>query len=401
MILQLKKYAASQGSLKIGDTSNNGFAIKWNSEDQSNVFNTPNVILTVEFVFLNIFVCLLSVSMTTYTYDNLFRNVKHKKNPGYPLFWGLVVFTVCWNVGPSWLVLVRNSTRVTYSLIGMIPLQFFVALFLRKKSNFPIPGMRPTGCVIHRSGYHFFWERNVITCCRCLVTHLVQVFAIWNILVTFTFVVYYLTAVVVTFYLYPAATLVKAVFAKGIAVCTILVFSLVFSLSKFKFKCTYDAVKHNCVTIFSLVTVISFLPILAYIAFVIGGIIFAETSDNNTVKSVLTLLPSVFLIFVAWASRGHLFPEGLHTTDATEEIISDLEKGATHGDNHHKKQQASDNKSHVQVPLTPTPSSPRSIHNQGEELETTSNSQGRRSTKQETSSSHATREYTPLLSAKT
>ncbi len=384
---QLKKYAATQGTLKIGDTANNGFAIQWNSEDREKVFDAPNTILTVEFVFLNIFVCLLSVSMTTYTYDNLFRNVKHKKNPGYPIFWGVVVFTLCWNVGPSWLVLLRNSSRVTYSLMALIPIQFFVALFLKKKSNFPIPGMSPNGCLIHRSGYHFIWERSVITCCRCLVTHLVQVLAIWSILVTLTLIVYYLTAITVTFYLYPAATLVKVVFAKGIAVCTILIFSLVFSLSKFKWKCTSDAVKHNCTTVLSLITVISFLPILIYIAFVIGGIIFAETSDNNTVKSILTLLPSVFLLFVAWASRGHLFPEGIHTTDAADELISDLEKGATQ--NHHKKKQAKDKASVcMEVPTTPS----AETYNHCDTLETNDNGQGE--LKQHVNNGS---EYTPLL----
>lgn len=388
-ILQLKKYAASQGILKVGDTSNNGFAVQWNAEDKVKAFDTPNLILTVEFIFVNIFVFFLSISMTTYTYDNLFRNVKHKKNPGYPIFWGLVVFTLCWNVGPSWLVLERYSDRVTYSLVVMIPLQFFVALFLKKKSNFPIPGMSVNGCLVHRSGYHFFWDRIVLTCCRCFITHIVQVIAIWSILVTFTFLVYYLTAITVTFYLYPAATLVKAVFAKGIAVCTILIFSLVFSLSKFKFKCTFDTVKHNCVVIFSLLTVITFIPILVYIAFVIGGIIFAENSDNNTLRSILTLLPSVFLLFVAWASRGHLFPKGLHTTDAAEEIVSDLEKGATH-DHKNKHKEETVKAGLVQVPLEPNPSNYGST--QGEELQTTSNGRLENQVMNSTSG-----EYKPLL----
>ncbi len=349
--LQLKQYAANQGNAKIGDNSNDGFAIQWSTENQLKVFDMPNIILTVEFVFLNVFVCFLSVSMITYAYENLIRNIKHKKNPGYPIFWGLVVFTLCWNVGPSWLVLVHKSTRITYSLFCTIPLQFFVALFFKKNSGFPIPGMRRNGCLIHRFSYHYFWDRDVITCCRCLVSHVVQALAFWSVLVTFTFVVYYFTAITVAFYLYPAATLVKVVFVKGIAVCTILIFSLVFSLSKFKFKCTKDAFKHNYVTAFSVLTVISFLPILGYIAFLIGGIIFAERSDNNIVNSILTLLPSAFLLFVAWASRGRLFPDGIHTTNAADEIISDLEKGPT--ESHQNNKQRSSQQ--VQVPLTPTP----------------------------------------------
>lgn len=296
--------------------------------------------------------------MTTYTYDTLYQNVKRKKNPGYPLFWGLVVFTLCWNVAPSWLVVVRYSNCLIYSLAIMIPLQFFVALSVKKKSNFPIPGMSPVGCVMDISGYHSIFELAVITSCRCLITHLVQVIALWSILVTFTFLAYYLTAITVTFYLSPATTLIKVVFAKGIAVCIILIFSLVFSLSKFMFKCTRKAAKNNCVVILSLLTVITFMPILIYIAFVIGGIIFVESNDN-TIRSILTLLPSAFLLFIAWISRGRLFPEGLHDADPAAEIASDLEKGATHKSKRHSKEADNGN---VQVPLTPSPSTYGSTH---------------------------------------
>ena len=361
-LLQLKQYAANQGKPNVGDTSNHGYAIQWSMDDQVKIFDTPNVILTVVFIFVNIFICLLSISMTTYSYDILFKNVKHKKNPGYPIFWGLVVFTVCWNSGPSWLVLLRYSDRVKFSLAVMIPLLFLVALCVKKKSNFPVPGMSPNGCMVHRSGYHFLWEFIVLTCCRCLIVHIVQTLALWSILVVLTFLIYYLSAIIVTFYLYPTVTLIKVVFLKGVAVCIILLFSLVFSLSKFEFKCTLKAAKNNFAAILSLLTVITFMPVLAYLALVVGGIIFAESNDGNTLGSILTLLPSLFLLFIAWVSRGRLFPEGITDVDPVKEIASDLEKGATHKNKHSKEKEED---GHVQVPLTQPSSTYGSTHDQG------------------------------------
>jgi len=313
----------------VDDSSHLGYAISWKMEDQQGVLQTPSTVLTVVFVFLNIFIYLVSFSMTTYTYDSLYNNVKHKQNPGYPLFWGLVVFSVCWNIVPSWMVILHYSDHVKLSLFVMIPLQFIAALLIKKKTSFPVPGMSAVGCPLHRSEYYHIWQH--LGCGRCLINHTVQIIALWNILVTFTFLVYYLSAVIVTFYLYPASTIIKLVFLKATGVCVILVFSLVFSESKFKFKCTPKAIKNNCITIFTLITVISFLPILAYLTFIIGGIIFAENS-NSGLQSILTILPSAFLILIAWASRGHLFPQGIHNSDPAKEIASDLEKGITHKD---------------------------------------------------------------------
>ena len=353
---QLKNYAANDGKPKVGESSNNGYAVQWNEEDITSFFQDPDTLLTVEFAFLNIFIFFLSIAMTTYSYDILYKNVKRKKNPGYPIFWGLVVFSLCFNVGTPWVILLRPSIRVGYSLAVMIPLELLVAFLVKKKSNFPIPGMGPHGCTHHGSRDHFTWELLVLTCCRCLVNHVVQVLAIWSILISITLLVYYLSSIVIAFYLYPTLTLIRIVFVKGIAVCTILIFALVFSQSKFKFDCTCEAFKNNVVAVLSLLTVVSFLPILAYITFVVGGILFTQTTPNNSLQSILTLLPSAFLLFVAWFSRGHLFPKGLHSTDPAEEIASDLEEGAT---NEEHKDDKGDEGSDVQVPMTPTPGAAR------------------------------------------
>lgn len=329
----MKAYAKAQGVPTVGD-DNDGYAIQWNDEDiNEKVFVNSRILLTVEVVILNIFIYFLSIAMTTYSYDTLYQNVKWKKNPGYPLFWGVVVFTVCWNVAPSWLVLARYGFQTHYSLAIMIPLQFLVALFVKKKSHFPVPLMSPRGCVKHKN-YRFIWDRAVLRCVHCLISHSVQVLAIWSILVFLTFLIYYLSAMIIAFYLFPTQTLIKAIFLKGILVCAILNFALIFSVSQFKFKLTVDACKKNLASSISLIAVIMFLPILAFLAFVIGGILFSPQNQPTALQSIITLIPTGFLLIVAWTSKGRLFPEGLHDADPAKEIASDLEKGAlSHKDN--------------------------------------------------------------------
>ena len=267
--------------------------------------------------------------MTTYSYDILYDNVKGKKNPAYPLYWGLVVVTVCWNVAPSWIVLTRYSRQVCVSLVVVVILQLFVAFIVPKKSSFPIPCLRLRGCRRHVDKA-FIFERSTITCFKCLFNHVVQVLSIWSILITFTFVIYYLSAIIVAFYLYPTQTLVKLFFLKAVAVCLILNVALIFSISRFKFRFSWPAIKEDVTSVVTLIAVATFLPILGFLAFIIGGILFSESSQSTGLQGILTLIPSGFLLIVAWVSRGALFPEGIHETDPGKEIVSDLEKGGTH-----------------------------------------------------------------------
>ena len=329
LCMQLKAYAQAQKVPKVGD-SNNGYAIHWNTQDQNEkVFNHSMIVLTVEVVILNIFIIFLSIGMTTYSYDTLFKNVKGKKNPGYPLFWGIVTFTLIWNIGPSWVVLSRYTYQTRLSLFIMVPLQFLVAFFVKKKSHFPVPLMSPRGCTLHKD-FQFTLSKGVLGCAHCLINHGVQVIAIWSILVFLTFLIYYLSAIIIAFYLSPSVTLIKAIFLKGILVCAILNFALMFSVSQFTFRLTFKAFKKNLASAISLVAVIMFLPILAFLAFVIGGILFSPQNQPTALQSIITLIPTGFLLIVAWISKGHLFPAGLHDpTDPAKEIASDLEKGAT------------------------------------------------------------------------
>ena len=294
------------------------------------MFHYGSIILTAMTVVLNTFIYFLAIGMTRYSYDRLYRNVKHKKNPGYPLFWSIVVLTLCWNAGPSWLVLVDYGDQIKYSIIVMIPMELLVALFVKKKSDFPIPCLSRVGCPRHK-GKHFTFEKDVVLrCFHCLVSHVVQVLAIWSILVCLTFLVYYLMAVIIAFYLYPTQTLVKVVFIKAIVVCAILNVALVFSVSHFKFAVTWSASKHNFVVMGTLLTVLLFLPILGFLAFVIGGILFSPSNQLTGLQSLLTILPSIFAVITAWFTHGKLFPKGIEDTDVTEEIVSDSEKGGPH-----------------------------------------------------------------------
>lgn len=328
--LQLKAYAQAQGVPKVGD-DNNGYAIRLDDEAFRNIFENSRIILTIEVVILNIFICFLSIAMTNYSYDILYENVKGKKNPGYPIFWGVVVFTLCWNVAPSWLVLSRYTFQTRYSLAIMIPLQFFVAFLVKKKAHFPAPLMTPHRCIIHKESY-FTFSKDVLCCTRCLISHSLQVLAIWSILTFLTFLIYYLSAIIVAFYLSPSVTLIKAIFLKGILLCAILNFALMFSVSQFSFKLSMNACKNNLASAISLTAVVMFLPILAFLAFVIGGILFSPRYQPTALQSIITLIPTGFLLIVAWISKGRLFPEGLHDpTDPAKEIASDLEKGALSG----------------------------------------------------------------------
>ena len=68
-------------------------------------FLTSQTILITMIVVLDVFILALAIGSTAYTYHEVYTYIKEKKKPGYPIFWGLVVVSVCWNIVPSWLVL--------------------------------------------------------------------------------------------------------------------------------------------------------------------------------------------------------------------------------------------------------------------------------------------------------
>lgn len=343
-MLQLKGYAAVQGVPDVHDTNYRAYAISWTDKERDRRATDNRLVLLVELVILSIFIIFLSLAMTTYSYDTLYNNVKGKKNPGYPVFWSITVVSFCWNIVPSWIVLTRYSYQVYISLVVVIVLQFFVAFIVPKKSDFPIPCLHRHRCTRH-PGKVFTFRKVAWTCFRCLLNHIVQILALWSILISLTFVIYYLSAIIVSFYLSPTQTLVKVVFLKAVAVCTILNVALVFSISRFKFKFSWQALKEDVTSFITLIAVLTFLPILGFLAFVIGGILFSQSSQNSGLQGILTLIPSGFLLIVAWVSRGTLFPEGIHNADPEKEIVSDLEKGATHHDDTPPAKKKSDTES--------------------------------------------------------
>ena len=328
-LFQLKSYAKFQHRpVFVGSSDTKGYAIRWNERDREDrVFHDGDTILTAMTVVLNVFIYFLAIGMTRYSYDILYKNIKHKKNPGYPLFWSIVVLTFCWNIGPSWLVLADYGSQIKYSIYIMIPLELLVALFVKKKADFPVPCLR----LLNRKHKEedFVYERNIgRRYFHSLFSHFVQVVAIWSILVTLTFLVYYLTAVIIAFYIYPTQTLTKVVFIKAIVVCSILNVALVFSVSRFRFAITWSAFKHNVIAAVTLITVLLFLPIIGFLAFVIGGILFSPLNELTGLQGIIAIIPSAFLVIAAWFTHGKLFPKGIDDPDAAGEILSELEKGA-------------------------------------------------------------------------
>ena len=280
-------------------------------------------------VVLNVFVFLISVAMTTFTYDAIYRSIKEKRNPNYPLFWSFVVLSFVWNVGPSWLVLSGRSAKMLYTPLAlMVLLECIVAILIKKKSDFPVPILSTRGCPRHKD---CFSSSDILRCIYCLISYSAQTFAIWNILVFLTFVAYYVAAIIVAFYLYPTEVLVRVVFLKAMAVCAVLNVALLFSNSKFKCGCTWKSFQHDLGYMVRVVAIAMFLPILGFFAFVVGGIIFTGSQQTSGLQTVLTLLPSVFLVFAAWFTKGTLFPAGSNEADLGSQIVNELETGGGSG----------------------------------------------------------------------
>ena len=333
--LQLKGYASKLTRQRelIDSSDVQGYAVRWNDEDlERRVFKYSTIILTSMVTILDVFIFLLAIGMTTYSYDRVYQSVKGKQNPGYPLFWSTAVLCWCWDVAPSWLVLAYYNNQVKVSLIVLPLLLFGIAVLFKKKSDFPVPWFQP--CKNHDEEYYYSFNLKVLKCCRCLASHLGQVVAIWGILVFFAFLIYYVPAVVIAFYLFPTTTLIKLVFLKAVVICAVLTVALIFSLGRFKFPLSYRHLKHNAKTTIAVLTVLFFLPILAYLAFVVSGILFVQQTVTG-LQGIITLIPSLFLALVAWLSRHKLFPKGLHDpNDPGEEIVSDLEDGDKRAQNH-------------------------------------------------------------------
>lgn len=330
LALQLKAYAAAQNVPGIS-SSYRGYVINWNSSERD--ISTHNVILTIQIAVLNIFIFFFALSASGVLYQNLFNSIYDSKHdhsvyPGYALYWGIVVLSVIWNVGPSWLVMFR-SRKVIYSLALLIPLLLLVAIAVRKKMKFPIPGFKLMGCLLHTKDTHSF---ILVKCVYCTLSHAVQVFSIWNLLVTFAFFVHYFTTIVLAFYLDPLGCLIKILFIKTVIISLIFTLALLFTIDRFEFTCTWSAMKKNTTSLIATITILSVLPLLAYIGFVVGEIIFIDYSHSGNWKSILIAIPPAVLLFISWFSHGLLFPKGMkYPTKPGEELIHDLEgNGSSH-----------------------------------------------------------------------
>ena len=323
----MKAYARAQGIPRnLGNSDTKGYAMLWDTTTLGG-FHGSRILLITMIAILDVFILFFAIGMTAYTYQGIYIKAKKKKEPGYPIFWGIVLVSICWNVAPAWLVLSNYTYQVYLSLAIMIPLLLIVAIGTKKRSDFPIPGLDAGGCVRHID-MHFTWELAILRCCRCIVVHLAQVVAIWSILITFTFILYYLSAIIVAFYLYPVLTLVKLLFLKAIAIVLVLNVALLFSLDRFRCEASFKVCKNNFITAVMLITIIMFLFIVGFLTFVIGGILFSQSTEITGIEGIFTVLPSLFLVVAAWYSHGRLFPGGITESDPAAEIVTDLEKGA-------------------------------------------------------------------------
>ena len=349
MCTQLRAYAKKQGVPSPIDNSDYDYAIQWDHTTFENFVTTQTVLITM-IVVLDVFILSLAIGSTAYTYHEAYTFIKKKKKPGYPIFWGLVVISICWNIVPSWLVLSNYTHQVYISLAVMVPLELIVAICTRKKSDFPIPGLDPDGCPKHKEPC-FSWELTVLKCCRCFVTHVAQVIAIWSILVSITFVLYYLFAIIIAIYLYPIKTLIRVVFVKAVAVVLVLNAALLFSMDPFRCTASLTECKKNLITAVELVTAAMFFLIVGFLSFVIGGIIFTDASQTNynSIQSVFVILPSLFLVAAAWYSHGRLFPHGVPTAEDVETGLDHGTQGQTHVTVHPATIHGQDTRSYASV----------------------------------------------------
>ena len=309
--------------------------MNWAEEDKhESIFHNSYIILTTVIVVINCFVLFFSMGICFNVYDAIYTDIKCKKNPYYPLFWSAVVISALWNIGPAWYILGAHMIHIKITLGIMIPVQLLLAIFMKKYVDFPIPCMNWKKLSLHWQGYfhqpknkgngsngkkpghtkmhkYFFWEICKLRfVARTVVSFIVQTFAIWTLLVLFTFVVFYAVTIAIALYLSPVQTLVKVIFVKAVALCAVFGVAILFTSKSLVFACNKKAVIINITNVAQFFAVLSFLPLLAFLAYVIGGVLFnASINQLNGVQGVLAILPSAFLILIGWYSRGRLFPE--------------------------------------------------------------------------------------------
>ena len=280
---------------------------------------------------------MFSIGICSSVYDVIYTKIKGKKNPYYPLFVSSVICSIAWNVLPGWYVLSFDTDHVRYSFVCLILVQLVLAILMKKYVNFPIPGMPCVNTTYTKLSKenekikYFFWEichfRNKAT---LVISFIVQTIAIWSLLILFTYVVFYGVPVTISLYLFPIQTLVKVIFVKAVAVCVMFDIAILFSGSTFDFTCSRRGFGKNINDFAMLLALLSFLPVIAFLAFVTGGIIFSSSASQlSGVQGILTILPSAVLVLIGWYSKGTLFPEKLIANESsTEQTLSDVESAA-------------------------------------------------------------------------
>ena len=354
--VQLKAYVSQDNVTTVaGSTIDTykAYAAHWNQTSQSDhIFHESFIVLAILVVIIDFFILVLSLGTSGNVYDEVYTEIRHKKNPYYPIFCSVVVLSVLWNAYPGWAVITIKLSGLQFFLVAVVFLQFFTALFKRKYADFPIPGFKWTHrCSApsspgnpkqhtvsgkkkkhHLPPKYFFWTIFKLgPPFHALLTVTVQTIAIWSLLVLFTFLIYYAVTIAVALYLNPIQTLIKIVFVKAVAMCAVYGVALLFSSKSLRWKCSEKAFVNNLVVVTMFLAALAFLPILAYLAFMIGGFIFSISAAQLTgIQGVLAILPSAFLVLVGWASRGKLFPEQLVATDSLAEVSKDEKEVAAH-----------------------------------------------------------------------
>lgn len=229
-----------------------------------------------------------------------------------------------WNVGPSWLVLSKRFDYKVYgSLAILIPVQLITALLVKKKSDFPIPIMK---CVKpdDNADIHSL-NKAVLADFKTFLNHAVQVLSIWSLLITFTFVMHYVTSIVLSLYVDPLGALVKIVFVKAVLVSFIINLALLFAVDVITFKShSFADCKKNLVSIVWILTAASLFLILVFLFFLLVGVVFNYSTRTNSLSGVFAIVPSATLLFASFLGRGVLFPQGLKDKgDAVKEVVDD------------------------------------------------------------------------------
>lgn len=357
--LQLKAYA-SQNDLSYisGPTLSTyrAYAVEWDERTDSYAYvHETLIVLAILVTVLDLFIFFLSLGTSEVVYDAIFEGIKHRGDRYYSLFWGLVVFSLFWNVYPGWAVLTVKVGGLEYGLIAIVLMQLITAVIMRKYQYFKIPLLRihpkhtlPTTAPINddsqgtkpQTPKYFFWEIcRLEPPAQAFVSLSIQTIAIWSLLVSFTFVVYYAVIIAVDLYVNPIPTLVKLLFIKAVALSAVVGIGLLFSNSPLRKLNRKEAWIKNVLAICQFLSALTFLPILAYLTYIIGGVIFnSSSSELSGFQGILAVLPSASLVVVGWMSRGKLFPEVLIPPIAQTKAALKSDGGGSDddGDDEHK-----------------------------------------------------------------